>query len=154
MTLGSAAWGWALALAVPACAGEADEPPWPTPLEVEVRGVDLRWTFRHPGPDGRLHTPDDRVDDQDLRLPAGVATRLRVTSGDFVYSLRLPSLRQRVMAVPDLWVEMRLDPQPEGTHALLGDQLCGDAHPDLHRRLSFEAPTRYRAHLGTLPEAP
>ena len=59
-------------------------------FDVEVTGSDFQWDFRYPGPDGRLHTPDDQTSSRILHLPSHRIVRLFITSTDYVYIFGIP----------------------------------------------------------------
>ncbi|MCH8156076.1 MAG: Kdo hydroxylase family protein, partial [Proteobacteria bacterium] len=61
----------------------------------------------------------------------GSDVKLVLHSLDYLYSLALPHVSLKEIAVPDLTFSMRLTPEQVGSFELRGDQFCGYSHPDL-----------------------
>jgi cytochrome c oxidase subunit 2 len=133
-------------LAAIALGGCGDEPPI-TALALEVTGTDYQWTVRYPGPDGRLHSDDDVIDRRDLHLPAGADVTITLGSTDFVYRFGLPDYGIRAMAVPDVPFSVRFTPTVPGVGRLLGDEMCGYAHPSLIGKVYVEPSATFRRWL-------
>jgi len=98
----------------------ADPEPW-EPVEslaVEVEGRDFHWSYRFPGRDGRLGTPDDLRASGPLHLPVGADIELRLTSRDFVYQLELPHLGLKEIAIPERTFAMQFSTDREGRFEL------------------------------------
>lgn len=115
---------------------------------MRLTGHNYHWVATYPGPDRTFGTGDDVVAVADnLRLPANRPVHLVLGSRDKAYSLHLPHLRLREIALPgprrDLW----LDPQPAGSWPYRGDQFCGFAHDSLHGLLVVMEPERFAAWL-------
>lgn len=113
-------------------------------LILEMRGGDLHWTMRYPGPDKRLHTVDDVCTKGPFHLPGGVAVTLQMSSGDYLYSIFLPSLQLRQMAVPDLQFELEIPPLRQESLEFVGDQFCGGSHRRLSGRFIVEPAEDFR----------
>jgi len=119
-------------------------------LTVLVTGHEFQWHIRYPGPDGRLETNDDIHAPRHLHLPANVQVKLMLASKDYVYSLGLPHLQLKEIAVPDLSFSMEFDTDDVGVFDLLGDQMCGYTHPDLVATLTVESPSDFNAWLDRM----
>ena len=131
---------------------EAQPPPTDLPkLTIEITGYEFQWHVRYPGPDGELGTADDVQDRQHVRVPVGRDVELVLHSRDYIYSLALPHVSLKEIAVPDLTFALRLTPESVGSFELRGDQFCGYSHPDLIGEFvvmtesDFEQWTRERA---------
>lgn len=96
-----------------------------------MTGRDYGWEVRHPGPDGRLDTPDDRLGTSRLNIPAKTSVRVELESEDYVYTVALPHFDLNEVVVPDMEFELRLPPSEDGRFDLVGDHLCGYDHPEL-----------------------
>ncbi|MEE8146386.1 MAG: hypothetical protein V3T24_02185 [Longimicrobiales bacterium] len=100
-------------------------------LRIEITGFEFQWHVRYPGPDGELGTADDLLDRRHVRVPVGRDVELVLHSRDYLYSLALPHVSLKEIAVPDLTFSIRLTPDSVGSFELRGDQFCGYSHPDL-----------------------
>ena len=72
---------------------------------------------------------------QDVHLPINQNVILELHSKDYVYSFALPHLDLKEIAVPDLTFSLSFKTDTVGTFELLGDQMCGYAHPQLLGKL-------------------
>ena len=118
-----------------------------TQIHIEVRGDNYRWFVRYPGADDVLHSGDDIVVQRDLILPIHVDTHLHLKSNDLVYSLSLPHLGLKEIAVPELDFGLNFKPEQVGTFALRGDQLCGYSHTNLIGQLIVKSADDFDAWL-------
>ena len=94
------------------------------PLNVIATGHDFHWQFTYAGDDNIFGSADDLLASQQLYLPAHRPIRLLVTSVDYIYTLRAPSLSLREVAVPNLTFELEFDSGAPGAHELEVDPLC------------------------------
>ena len=101
------------------------------PMVIDVTGSQFQWHIRYPGPDGEVDSDDDRHTIRHLHVPVGTRVTLRLHSTDYVYTLSLPHLELREIAVPELTFQLEFDADQVGTFELRGDQMCGYQHPDL-----------------------
>ena len=108
-------------------------------LEIEVTGDDFQWHIRYAGPDGRLNTPDDVQSIRNVHLPIHVTAKIQLKSKDYLYSFSLPHQGLKQLAVPDLVFPLEFKVKSLGSFPLLGDQLCGYAHPDLMGELIVQS---------------
>ena len=127
---------------------DARQAAWPDPLRVEIRGSDYQWTIRYPGADGILGTVDDIVALRDLHVPEGAIVQIELESDDYLYSFRLPEFGVSQVAVPELTFKAAFFSGPRGSSVLLGDQMCGYAHPDLIGRVIVHRPSEFDEWLG------
>ena len=105
---------------------DPDEPPLviPSPLVVEATGHEFLWNFRYPGADGEFDTADDVRVEQVLHLPMGTDVVLRLRSDDYVYTLSIPELKLREIAVPELLFTLKFRTTQAGTYDVIADPLC------------------------------
>jgi cytochrome c oxidase subunit 2 len=149
----------ALSLAAGLAAGcgrppAADELGWSgpgAPLEVGVLGQDGRWRFAYPGPDRRLGTQDDRWAGGELVLPAATAVTLHLDSDDGLYFFGVPELGLREAASPGLGFRIEFRTAAPASYAIVGDPMCGLAHPDLDGRLRVVEARPFLTWLGRQP---
>jgi len=107
----------------------------PEPLIVDITGDEYEWQIRYPGPDGLPDTTDDHHALQHLVLPTLTDVKLRLHSRDYLYTLALPHLDLKEIAIPDLTFHLEFNTGSRGVHELLGDQMCGYSHPKLMGKL-------------------
>ena len=119
-------------------------------LVIDITGAEYEWYLRYPGPDGILNTADDGLDMRDLHLPAETNVRLQLHSKDYVYSFALPHLDLKEIAIPDLVFTLSFTTGQKGAFDLLGDQLCGYAHPKLMGNLIILSPAEFATQMSRL----
>ncbi len=124
------------------------------PLVVDITGAEYEWHMRYPGSDGKLNTGDDGLDKRHLHLPAHTEVKLQLHSEDYLYSFALPHLDLKEIAIPDLEFSLSFTTGPEGTFDLLGDQLCGYAHPKLMGKLIILSPSDFAERMNHLSNPP
>ncbi|MGJ3241712.1 MAG: hypothetical protein ACFE0O_01970 [Opitutales bacterium] len=126
--------------------GSGAAPTASDPLEVRLTAENYHWVARYSGADGVFGTDDDVVALADrLILPAKRPVRMMITSRDKAYSLHLPHLRRRELALPGARAELWLPPQPAGSWPYRGDQFCGFSHDSLHGLLVTLGPEAFAA---------
>jgi cytochrome c oxidase subunit 2 len=156
-------WIWALGLWLGLSASGTDQAEGTasdsSPLQIDVTGYRFRWHVRYPGADAQLGTKDDAWGERDVRVPTDQEVELILHSRDYLYSLALPHLALKEIAVPDLSFLIKLAPQPVGSFELRGDQFCGYSHAELigellvMPRAEFESWTAERSgNKGGLPD--
>ena len=124
------------------------------PYCIEVTGHEYRWEVRYPGADGLLATDDDRVTVRNVHVPQGTDVVLLLKSLDYVYVMALPQFGLKEMAVPTLEFRMSFHTQEAGQFALLGNELCGDPHPELKVHLIVEPREHFLAWLNRQDHIP
>lgn len=94
----------------------------------EVVARQFQWTFRYPGPDGRLHTTDDLRMVNDLHFVKNKQALIHLKSSDVLHSFFLPQLRIKQDAVPGLTIPVWFDADQAGHYELVCAELCGWGH--------------------------
>lgn len=156
---------WAAAVAVPALPGcgpgadtsggaGADAFAYGDTLLVRMTGGEYTWRVRYAGADGEFGTADDRHATRDLHAPVGTPVTLQLCSDDYIYTMALPHLGLKEIAVPDLDFALRFEPDEAGEYPLEGDQMCGYQHPDLMGTLTVEDQAAFREWVNNLPKGP
>ena len=92
----------------------------------EITARQFQWVMRYPGHDGKLHTPDDLVND--LHFVKGETALIYLRSSDVLHSFYLPQLRIKQDAVPGLSIPVWFDSDHSGKYELLCAELCGWGH--------------------------
>ena len=94
----------------------------------EVTARQFQWVFRYPGPDGRLHTPDDLFTVNDFHFVKDTKTLINLKSSDVLHSFFLPQMRIKQDAVPGLTIPVWFDSNTSGPFELVCAELCGWGH--------------------------
>jgi heme/copper-type cytochrome/quinol oxidase subunit 2 len=110
-------------------------PRLPDPFAIEITGNNNRWYVRYPGRGARPLL--------DLHAPQGAKIVLILKSTDYVYTLAFPELGLKEIAVPGREFRLALGSANAGRFDLVGDQLCGDAHPELQGQMVVEPAERF-----------
>lgn len=95
------------------------------PIRIIVTGHDFFWHFRFPGPDDVFHTRDDVTVDKELHLPLSRDVVFLVTSDDYIYTLSIPALKLRSVAVPDLTYPLEFRTERADSFDVVADPMCG-----------------------------
>ncbi len=69
--------------------------------------------------------------DSVLRLPAGRAVKLSITSADVLHSLFIPAFRVKEDCVPAMETYLWFRPEQEGSYDLFCSEYCGAAHSSM-----------------------
>jgi cytochrome c oxidase subunit 2 len=94
----------------------------------EITARQFQWVMRYPGPDGKLHTPDDLHTVSDLHFVKNRPTLIHLRSTDVLHSFFLPHLRIKQDAVPGLTIPVWFDADRAGHYELVCAELCGWGH--------------------------
>lgn len=113
------------------------------PYHIEVTGHNYRWHVRYPNSTGRIETEKDALAVRDIHVPLETEVVLVLKSTDYVYVLSLPEFGKKEIAVPTLEFRMQFRPETTGQFALLGEELCGDPHPELKGSLVVEPQAQF-----------
>ena len=139
-------------------------------VRVEVTGVQFRWYFRQPGPDGKfgdtepelVDAPEgnplgiDRSDtasaddivSSELVIPADKEVVLTLRAQDVIHSFFVPALRVKQDAVPGQAIFFHLPPSHAGIYEIACAQLCGMGHYQMNAKLRVVPEAEYRAWLA------
>jgi cytochrome c oxidase subunit 2 len=123
-------------------------PPPAHQVELEVQAEQFAWNIRYPGPDGRLHTPDDLETINQLHLPVGQVVLIRLTSKDVIHSFFLPEFRLKRDAVPGFTGRVWLQATKTGNYEIVCAELCGSGHYRMRGFLTIDTPEAFQAWLA------
>ncbi len=98
------------------------------PPLAEITARQFQWVMRYPGPDGRLHSPDDLILINDLHFVKNQPTLIHLKSSDVIHSFFLPQFRLKQDAVPGLTIPVWFDSDTAGSFELACAELCGWGH--------------------------
>jgi cytochrome c oxidase subunit 2 len=119
----------------------------PTDETVLVTAKQFTWEVRYAGPDGAFETADDIITDNEMRLPVGKPTRIRLRSVDVLHSFFVPSFRLKQDAVPGLTIDVWVQPEKTGPYEIACAELCGFGHYNMRGILTVLSEPEYRAWL-------
>jgi cytochrome c oxidase subunit II len=99
----------------------------------EVTARQFQWVMRYPGPDKRLHSPDDLILVNDLHFVKSNPDTVKMAliylkSSDVLHSFFLPQMRIKQDAVPGLTIPVWFDCDRAGKYELVCAELCGWGH--------------------------
>jgi len=99
----------------------------------EITARQFQWVMRYPGPDQKLHTPDDLIVVNDLHFvkskpDAPKMALIYLKSSDVLHSFFLPQMRIKQDAVPGLQIPVWFDCDRAGKYELVCAELCGWGH--------------------------
>ncbi len=116
----------------------------PAQVVIGIVGRQWSWEFDHPGPDGKLGTPDDVVEMNDLHVPVGEVVEFELRANDVLHSFWVPALRLKQDAVPGRRIRGWFEATRVGTYDILCAQLCGAAHAMMRGKLHVESKADYQ----------
>lgn len=123
-------------------------------LEIRIEGRQWAWIFVHPGPDGRLDTPDDVVKMNEIHVPVNAVVRFALRSSDTLHSLWIPELRLKQDAVPGRTIYGWFEATRTGSYGVLCAELCGAAHGMMRGTLTVDEPDVYRGWVAAEASPP
>ena len=118
-------------------------------VKVRVIGRKWHWLFEYP-------QWQPGVQYRDLRLPAGVAVRLEITSDDVIHSVWIPRLGGKLDAIPGRTNVMHLSPLEEGEFGGACAEFCGRLHAMMRFSVVVEPAAVFHARMaaGEQPSLP
>jgi cytochrome c oxidase subunit 2 len=134
--------------------------------DVEIVGQQWQWSYRLPGPDGRLGKSDARnitpdnplglnkddpntqddvvIEGGELRLPLGKPVKALLRSIDVLHDFYVPEFRAKMDLVPGQISYFWLTPTRTGTFEVLCAELCGVGHPQMRGTVVVETEVAYQ----------
>jgi cytochrome c oxidase subunit II len=109
------------------------------PPLAEITARQFQWVMRYPGPDGKLHTPDDVQLVNDLHFVKGTMALIYLKSSDVLHSFFLPQMRIKQDAVPGLTIPVWFDSDRSGKYELVCAELCGWGHYKMRGNVTIHA---------------
>src|SRR5262245_4102157 len=123
------------------------------PSEAESQHVRIisqqwAWSFVHPGPDGKLDTPDDIRTVEELHVKVGQKYIYELESRDVLHSFSVPVFRLKQDAVPGRVITGWFEPTRTGTHDIQCVEICGLGHGLMAARIVIESPEEHAAWMS------
>jgi cytochrome c oxidase subunit 2 len=137
--------------------------------DLEVVGQQWQWSFRLPGPDGKLGTTDTRhinpdnplglarddpdgrddvvIEGGELHLPVGRPVKVLLRSIDVLHDFYVPEFRAKMDMLPGQISYFWLTPTRTGTFEVLCAELCGLGHPAMRGTVVVEEAAAHQAWL-------
>ena len=100
----------------------------PADETVRIVAQQWAWSFVHPGPDGKLDTPDDIRTVDELHLEVGKNYHYLLEARDVLHSLSIPVFRLKQDAIPGRVVTGWFRPTVTGEHDIQCAEICGVGH--------------------------
>lgn len=110
------------------------------PVDETVRVVAQQWawTFVHPGPDGKLDTPDDLRTVDELHVEKGKTYGFELTSRDVLHSFSVPVFRLKQDVIPGRVIKGWFKPTMLGQFDIQCTEICGIGHALMPGRIFVE----------------
>jgi cytochrome c oxidase subunit 2 len=139
-------------------------PPEQDSLTVHVIAQQFAWNFQYPGPDGKFGrrdvslvsaenpigldpadpaSKDDFVTINNLNVPMGKPTILRMTSKDVIHDFQVVNLRNKQDVVPGLETMLWFEPIVAGKFEIGCAQLCGLGHTKMIGNVFVTSPGEF-----------
>lgn len=137
--------------------------------DIEILGQQWQWSFRLPGPDGKLGRTDTRlvspdnplglsredpmgqddiiVEGGELRLPVDKPVKALLRSVDVIHDFYVPEMRAKMDLVPGQVSYIWFTPTRTGTFEILCAELCGVGHPQMRGTVVVQEQSDYQAWL-------
>ena len=119
----------------------------PDPLFIQLTGTEHQWRAAYPMIDGALPAIDELQAGDQLHVPLDTEVVLILKSTDYIYTLAIPELGLKEIAVPELEFRMEFRPTKVGSYSLIGEELCGTPGLDDPVRLIVEPRAEFQAWL-------
>jgi len=138
---------------------------------VEAVAQQWNWSYRLPGPDGKLGTVNARFVSDDnplgmnpadpngnddvllanpeLHVPLGKPIKMLLRSKDVLHNFSIAQIRVKMDLVPGLVTYTWFTPTRTGSFDLLCEELCGVGHFAMRGRLVVDEPAAYQAWLAS-----
>ncbi len=115
---------------------------------VRITAQQWAWTFRHPGVDGELDTPDDIVTVDDLHVELGKTYKFELIAKDVIHSFSVPIFRLKQDAIPGRVISGWFKPIQAGEFDVQCAEICGIGHGIMPARLYVETPETHAEWLA------
>jgi cytochrome c oxidase subunit 2 len=126
------------------------------PIDTKVRVIAQQWawTFVHPGPDGKLDTPDDIRTVDELHVEKNKVYGFELMSRDVLHSFSVPVFRLKQDVIPGRVITGWFKPTLRGEFDIQCTEICGIGHALMPGRIFVEDHDEHQAWMnGNMPVA-
>ncbi len=123
-------------------------PTVPDQQTVRIVAQQWAWTFVHPGPDGKLDTPDDITKVNELHVEVDKLYHFQLTSKDVLHSFSVPVFRLKQDAIPGRVITGWFQPSRTGEHDVQCAEICGIGHGLMPARIHIETPEQHASWMA------
>ena len=134
----------------------------PHDIVVKATGHAWYWSYEYPSDQGGFRFESNMVEEKDLKpgqprlltvdnemvVPVGKVVRLQVTAADVIHNFAVPSLGQRLDAIPGRLNETWFKADQEGVIYGQCAELCGNGHPYMPITIRVVNDEQYAAWLS------
>jgi cytochrome c oxidase subunit 2 len=117
----------------------------PAERTIRVIGQQWAWTFVHPGPDGKLDTPDDIAMVDEMHLEEGILYHYQLQSKDVLHNFSVPVFRLKQDAIPGRTITGWFEPTITGEYLVQCAEICGIGHGLMAARVYLETEAEHIA---------
>jgi cytochrome c oxidase subunit 2 len=133
----------------------------PHDIVVKVTGYAWYWGYEYPSDQGGFKFDSNMVETKDLKpgqprlltvdnemvVPVGKVVKVQVTAADVIHNFAVPSLGQRIDAIPGRLNETWFRADQEGVYHGQCSELCGNGHPYMPVTVRVVSEEQYAAWL-------
>ncbi len=120
----------------------------PAEQTVRVIGQQWAWSFVHPGPDGKLDTPDDIKTVDELHVQTDTLYHYKLEARDVLHSFSVPAFRLKQDAIPGRLITGWFKATKTGSYDIQCAEICGIGHGVMVGRIVIESPERHAAWMS------
>ncbi len=120
----------------------------PAQQTVRVIAQQWAWSFVHPGPDGKLDTPDDIKTVDELHIQKDTVYHYHLEARDVLHSFSVPVFRLKQDAIPGRVITGWFKAIKTGTFDIQCAEICGLGHGVMAARIVIETPEQHMAWMG------
>jgi cytochrome c oxidase subunit 2 len=123
-------------------------PDAPDKAIVRVIAQQWAWTFVHPGPDGKLDTPDDIVKVNELHVQVDRLHHFLLESKDVLHDFSVPVFRLKQDMIPGRVITGWFTPTMTGSYDIQCAEICGIGHALMPARIHIETAGQHAAWMA------
>ncbi len=122
----------------------------PEPYEtVRVVGQQWAWSFVHPGPDGKIDTPDDIKTVDELHIEVDQVYHYKLEARDVLHSFSVPVFRLKQDAIPGRIITGWFEATKVGEYDIQCAEICGIGHGVMAGRIIIESAEQHASWVSS-----